>query len=63
MPSNSRLRAHPRIGFVCLLVLWSCCGCGSDLIGISGTVTADGEPVTLGTINFQPDKRDGRQAS
>jgi hypothetical protein len=29
-------------------------GCGNDRLGISGTVTIDGQPLQMGTINFRP---------
>lgn len=43
-----------------LLVAWLplCLGCGPRTFPISGTVSFDGEPLTAGTITFEP--ADGR---
>lgn len=49
------------------VLLFCCCGCGSssgalpDLIPVKGKVTYKGQPVTAGTIRFEPDY--GRMAS
>lgn len=37
--------------FICASVLP---GCGNDRMGVSGTVTVDGQPLQTGTINFRP---------
>jgi hypothetical protein len=58
-----------KLGIVAMLLLGFCGGCGAkgagkmpDLIPVKGKVTFKGQPLTIGTVRFEPDDF-GRPAS
>src|SRR5438552_19053901 len=53
--------ARLRVGCALLAALVGVAGCGVKRIPTSGTVTLDGQPMTMGVLQFIPDASKGNQ--